>query len=159
MTLFQTAADFLVQMLTVRGAAVLAISYLLGSIAFGLILTRLAGTQDLRSIGSGNIGATNVLRTGRKDLAEVIDHYYATRDFWIRKADDAAHGGIPLKPSNPRPADWTNPAAKGLAASLGRLVAQGYVTRSNFGWFPEDELKTVLNATTVERDACAGQRS
>ena len=69
MTLFQTAADFLVQMLTVRGAAVLAISYLLGSIAFGLILTRLAGTQDLRSIGSGNIGATNVLRTGRKDLA------------------------------------------------------------------------------------------
>ncbi len=43
--------------------------YLLGSIPFGLLLTRFAGTQDLRSIGSGNIGATNVLRTGRKDLA------------------------------------------------------------------------------------------
>src|SRR6188472_2443382 len=47
----------------------LAIGYLFGSIPFGMILTRLAGTQDLRSIGSGNIGATNVLRTGRKGLA------------------------------------------------------------------------------------------
>jgi acyl phosphate:glycerol-3-phosphate acyltransferase len=47
----------------------LVVGYLLGSIPFGLILTRLAGTQDLRSIGSGNIGATNVLRTGSKGLA------------------------------------------------------------------------------------------
>ena len=43
--------------------------YLLGSIPFGVILTRAAGAGDVRSIGSGNIGATNVLRTGRKDLA------------------------------------------------------------------------------------------
>jgi acyl phosphate:glycerol-3-phosphate acyltransferase len=47
----------------------LAIGYLFGSIPFGVILTRLASTQDLRSIGSGSIGATNVLRTGRKGLA------------------------------------------------------------------------------------------
>ena len=46
-----------------------AISYLIGSIPFGLILTRFFGAGDLRSIGSGNIGATNVLRTGRKSLA------------------------------------------------------------------------------------------
>src|SRR5438874_10046000 len=45
------------------------LGYLFGSIPFGMVLTKLAGTQDLRSIGSGNIGATNVLRTGRKGLA------------------------------------------------------------------------------------------
>ena len=49
--------------------AALALGYGLGSIPFGLLVTRRAGTADLRSIGSGNIGATNVLRTGRKDLA------------------------------------------------------------------------------------------
>src|SRR5215204_4467384 len=47
----------------------LLLGYLLGSIPFGLVLTKFAGTEDLRSIGSGSIGATNVLRTGRKGLA------------------------------------------------------------------------------------------
>ena len=47
----------------------LLLAFLLGSIPFGLLLTRMAGLGDVRAIGSGSIGATNVLRTGRKDLA------------------------------------------------------------------------------------------
>src|SRR5262245_64382676 len=70
--------------------------YLLGSIPFGLIITRLAGTQDIRTIGSGNIGATNVLRTGRKELAAatlVLDALKGTVAVLIARAlwgDEAA---------------------------------------------------------------------
>ncbi len=49
--------------------AALAWGYLLGSVSFGLVVTRLAGLGDLRNLGSGSIGTTNVLRTGRRDLA------------------------------------------------------------------------------------------
>ncbi len=48
---------------------IIVIAYLLGAIPFGLVITKAAGLKDIRQIGSGNIGATNVLRTGRKDLA------------------------------------------------------------------------------------------
>ncbi len=64
------------------GAALaLILGYLLGSIPFGVVLTRLFGAGDVRSIGSGNIGATNVLRTGRKGLAAatlILDALKAT---------------------------------------------------------------------------------
>jgi len=54
---------------TITAFISIALGYLLGSIPFGLVITKLAGLGDIRDIGSGNIGATNVLRTGRKDLA------------------------------------------------------------------------------------------
>ena len=55
--------------MTFLAIVALAFGYLLGSIPFGLLITRAAGLGDVRSIGSGNIGATNVLRTGHKGLA------------------------------------------------------------------------------------------
>ncbi|MEQ1509617.1 MAG: glycerol-3-phosphate 1-O-acyltransferase PlsY [Sphingopyxis sp.] len=57
------------QILWQTPAMMLLMGYVLGSIPFGLLLTRMAGAGDIRAIGSGNIGATNVLRTGRKGLA------------------------------------------------------------------------------------------
>ena len=66
--------------------SLLLLGYLLGSIPFGLLLTKLAGLGDIRAIGSGNIGATNVLRTGRKGLAAatlILDALKGTVAVWI----------------------------------------------------------------------------
>ena len=73
--------------------AAIAGAYLLGSIPFGLLLTRLTGAGDLRAIGSGNIGATNVLRTGRKGLAAatlLLDLAKGFAAVWLARAVDPA---------------------------------------------------------------------
>jgi glycerol-3-phosphate acyltransferase PlsY len=86
----------------------LVVGYLLGSIPFGLILTRLAGSGDIRAVGSGNIGATNVLRTGRKALAAAT------------LAGDMLKGALAVVLM--RKIGGTDPAlAAGLAAVLGHV--------------------------------------
>jgi acyl phosphate:glycerol-3-phosphate acyltransferase len=78
-------------------AIVLALGYLLGSIPFGLLLTKMAGLGDLRSIGSGNIGATNVLRTGNKKLAAatlLLDALKATAAALIAQALFGHNAGL-----------------------------------------------------------------
>src|SRR6476646_222060 len=104
--------------------------YLLGSIPFGLVLTRIAGKGDLRKIGSGNIGATNVLRTGSKPLAAltlILDCLKATaailvaqRLFGEQAGPFAATGALigHLYPI------WLRfRGGKGVATFLGALIA------------------------------------
>ena len=109
----------------------LALGYLLGSIPFGLLLTRLAGKGDIRDIGSGNIGATNVLRTGSKPLAALtLDPRLPQGD----RGDPARRSGC----SATRPAPFAAAGAlvghlypvwlrfrggKGVATLLGILIA------------------------------------
>ena len=107
----------------------LAIGYLLGSIPFGLVLTRLAGTQDLRTIGSGNIGATNVLRTGRKGLAAatlLLDALKGTAAVLIGGtlggADAAMLGGLGAFVGHISPVWLKFRGGKGVAVYIGILI-------------------------------------
>ena len=108
----------------------LAVGYLFGSIPFGLILTRLAGKGDIREIGSGNIGATNVLRTGSKPLAAltmVLDCLKATaaillaQYWWGQDVGAIAAAGAMVGHLYPV---WLGfRGGKGAATFLGVLVA------------------------------------
>jgi glycerol-3-phosphate acyltransferase PlsY len=99
--------------------AAVAIGYLLGSIPFGLLLTRAAGMGDIRSIGSGNIGATNVLRTGNKGLAAatlVLDAIKGTAAVLLTRFVLIPYIGAP----ETAPSEWVVYAA-GLAAFFGHV--------------------------------------
>ncbi len=107
----------------------LALGYLFGSIPFGLLLARLGGKGDIRDIGSGNIGATNVLRTGSKPLAAltlVLDCLKATaaillaRALWGQSADIFSAAGAMLGHLYPV---WLRfKGGKGVATLLGVLI-------------------------------------
>jgi glycerol-3-phosphate acyltransferase PlsY len=104
------------------------VGYLLGSIPFGLLLTRFAGKGDVRDIGSGNIGATNVLRTGSKPLAAatlILDCLKATaaillaRQFWPGTENFAAAGALV---GHLYPVWLKFKGGKGVATLLGILI-------------------------------------
>ena len=109
--------------------AALAFGYLVGSIPFGVVLTRLAGTVDLRAIGSGNIGATNVLRTGHKGLAAatlVCDVLKGTLAVlvmdWLWGRDHALIAGLGAFLGHLFPVWLKFKGGKGVATYLGILV-------------------------------------
>ncbi len=108
--------------------AALVFGYLLGSIPFGLLMTRAAGLGDVRRIGSGNIGATNVLRTGNKGLAALtllLDALKGTAAVLIAgyfRADLALYAGLAAFIGHIFPA-WLNfRGGKGVATYLGVLA-------------------------------------
>ena len=118
----------------------LVLGYLLGSIPFGLILTKLAGTQDLRSIGSGSIGATNVLRTGNKwlaagtllgDMLKGTAAVLIARYFWGPNAAMAAALGAFLGHLFPV---WLKfKGGKGVATYIGVLLGLFWHAAAMFG--------------------------
>lgn len=115
----------------------LLLGYVLGSIPFGLLLTRLTGRGDIRDIGSGNIGATNVLRTGSKGLAAatlLLDALKATAAIWIAQnfmpgvwsADRYAAAGALIGHLYPV---WLRfRGGKGVATLLGILIGLSPIT-------------------------------
>jgi glycerol-3-phosphate acyltransferase PlsY len=113
------------------GAALL--GYLLGSIPFGLLLTKAAGLGDIRAIGSGNIGATNVLRTGRKGLAIgtlLLDGgkgaVAALAGLYLAGPDIALIAGVAAVLGHNFPVWLSFKGGKGVATTLGVLLATAW---------------------------------
>jgi glycerol-3-phosphate acyltransferase PlsY len=118
----------------------LALGYVLGSIPFGLLLTRLAGTQDIRAIGSGSIGATNVLRTGRKGLAaatllcDVLKGTAAVAvGAWLFGRDPALAAGLGAFLGHLFPVWLRFKGGKGVATYIGILIGIAVLGAS---WIP-----------------------
>jgi acyl phosphate:glycerol-3-phosphate acyltransferase len=112
--------------------AALVLGYAFGSVPFGLLLTRLGGTADIRSIGSGNIGATNVLRTGRKDLAAatlLLDGLKATAavliaiHLWPGGSQAGLYAGLGAFLGHLFPVWLGFKGGKGVATFIGALLA------------------------------------
>jgi acyl phosphate:glycerol-3-phosphate acyltransferase len=109
------------------------LGYLLGSIPFGLLLTKIAGLGDIRGIGSGNIGATNVLRTGRKGLAAatlVLDGLKGAAAVLIARAlvapDITLFTGLAAVLGHLFPVWLGFKGGKGVATGLGVLIAAAW---------------------------------
>lgn len=112
----------------ILGAAI--IGYLLGSIPFGLLLTRLGGKGDIRTIGSGNIGATNVLRSGSKVLAlltllaDAAKGFIAVSVFWSLGNEQAAFlAGLAAFVGHLFPLWLGFKGGKGVAVFIGAMLA------------------------------------
>jgi len=148
--------------------AAIAIGYLLGSIPFGLILTRLAGLGDVRQIGSGSIGATNVLRTGNKGLAALTLLFDVAKGIaatligarWGAEAMLAAAGAVVLGHMFPV---WLRfRGGKGVATALGVLIVIAWPVALVAGliWLAVAILSRYSSlaalVATVAAAACAG---
>ena len=120
--------------------AALALGYVLGSIPFGLLLTRIAGTADIRAIGSGSIGATNVLRTGRKGLAAATlacDVLKGTAAVvvaaWLFGRDPALAAGLGAFLGHLFPVWLRFKGGKGVATYIGILIGIAVIGAA---WIP-----------------------
>ena len=118
----------------------LAVGYALGSIPFGLLLTRLAGAGDIRAVGSGNIGATNVLRTGRKGLAAATllgDMLKGTAAVllmrWLGGTDAGLIAALGAVLGHVFPVWLAFKGGKGVATYIGVLIAVSWIVALTFG--------------------------